>query len=295
MPREPEAEPEPEVEPEPEPPDELFVLAHTACPDRNRWHGTRGTCVQTFIGAYHQGVGTPWQRCDSVAVPVPTHRLLLRGEVAIEPYELEQDGQRRDAVRCAMPTPMENLAGTEHDLYPLSRTFFWDVNLDATLEEHQQRLGMVGDDWPPGVHVRVGGVSHIANFASRWLDDLEGRAMVVGQSTMETSEIRTRLELAQADAEDGDGPVNRIGRQELFSPEIPDRALRVAVARMPTLCVQGGLTGYAFEDEDGGQRFLLSTIGSSVPGTFHKGFDRGAVRYRVLEEGARPKGFSDGS
>lgn len=105
-------------------------------------------------------------------------------------------------------------------------------------------------------------------FVASWFDDMPAAFVTPGHTSFSRDDLDVALRRALAAS-----PRWRIGRQDYFAPQIPDRSTRVAMALTPTLSVRLA--------EDGEWiRAIPMCRGSALW--------RSIIRQAVLEEHAQP-------
>jgi hypothetical protein len=228
----------------------------------------RGRHIRAFVRA---GDG-PWEGCSIEGEAAQhAHRTLLRGVI-------HRTALRRPSVdhACSVegsPTVVEPSA---HALFPLALQQFGPINTLADADE-QTLEGF------EALHLEV----HPSEWTSvqwtaLWASDLPDSIIVEGQPTMRGSELRARLEAATRSRE-----AHEIRREELFAPEIADRALRLAIAHT-RIYRDPGAHLEVIQLCRGNQRDLRVVHFAPAHNSTRQSWWRAVIRSAVLNHGARP-------
>lgn len=253
--------------------DQLLVLAVQRCDFPGAAWTAPTNCNWSFAGLVRRG-DSAWGYCSSVDGPGPfVHREWIRGRVGVQ--------TTREGVRSCHVESVVTRA-TRHELSPLAAGHFGGAYVGASVEEHRSHLGA---PLPSTMYFRAR-ASGMLQFVASWLDDMPAAFVTPGHVSFSRDDLDVALRRALAAS-----PRWRIGRQDYFAPEIPDRSTRVAMALTPTLSVrlaEGGEWIRAIPMCRGSAlAFRVAKFGS-IPGSVESALWRSIIRQAVLEEHARP-------
>lgn len=215
-----------------------------------------------------------WQRCgvegDSTRL---AHRTLVRGVIHLHTAPGALHPETRT---CTVATTREVIAPSTHALFPIDAQHFGPIetpeapSADSLMPFATQHLE----------------VHHAENdrvqWAALWASDLPASIVLEGRPTMRSAELVALLEEAMRTTRG-----HEVGREELFRPEIPHRAQRLAIAHTRTYrAPEAHLEVVALCR--GHQRDLRIVHFALARDSTRHAWWRGVIRSAVLNHGARP-------
>lgn len=217
-----------------------------------------------------------WQRCALEGETSQlAHRTLVRGVI----HRRTTHGRYHDVTHtCSVAATREVVAPNAHRLFPVDYRRFGPVDTRSVFDPES-----VASFAAQHLEVHQLEDGHV-QWTALWASDLPDSIVIDGHPTRTSSEVLALLEEA-THATRG----REVRREELFAPEIPDRALRLSLAHARTF-VEAETDLEVTPLCRGSRRDLRVAHFSMARDSTVSAWWRGVIRSAVLNHGARPWG-----